>query len=140
MADTLPAPDLLAPLRVRLAALASTKDRAEGVRLADAIEAAGIEISDDEGRYLQADDVIDALGTPDDLGDFGRGYEEASRDFWHGEPGCDTDPDISEEEVDGAQMYRAVYAGLEFALESAQWRDMPSVPADDLAAMRRAAE
>ena len=133
------APDTLAPLRIALAALAHIKDRAQGVKIADAIEAAGIEISDDEGNYYDADSVIEALGEPDGLFGFAEGYQRAADDFWYGENGFnDEDERLDEDEYEGAQTYRDVYRGLEFALESAQWRDMPSVPADELAKRRAA--
>lgn len=132
-------PDLGA-LRVLLASLSPRSSQSDGIRAAEAMISAGIEIHDDEGNYFEADDLIDKLDQPSPgLNEaFHVGYANAAEDFHYGTCGENREGEpISEDEAEGAAMFRAVYRGINRAIECYQWRDVGGPPSDY---MRRAAE
>jgi hypothetical protein len=134
-----------ANIRAELARISHKTTRTEAERVADMLEAAGIEISGDWGDWYNADDVIEKIDGPDICTEglfFEWGYSEAARNFTHGEDGvCQyTGEYLKTAEMEGADHYRAVYRGLTRMLEVVQWRDMPSVPSDDIQAMKGGAQ
>lgn len=118
--------DTLGPLRVQLSMLGRKGSRLEGERLAEALIAAGVEISDDDGNYHEADDVLPSLGGPE-FGSAEFGYVEG---YWQA-----MENHIAPEEVplhmrEGAEYLWSIYYGLVRAIECHQWREFPCIPSD----------
>jgi hypothetical protein len=126
-------PDLGA-LRVLLASLSPRSSVSDGVRAAEAMVSAGIEISDDEGNYYEADDLIDKLGGPE----FSTGDYWFCEGYWQAKENHASAEDFRQEGAqEGAAFFWNVYRGINRAVECHQWRDLGGPPSDY---MRRAAE
>ena len=119
-------PDNLGPLRVQLAALGRRGSRSEGERIAEALIAAGIEISDDDGSYLEADDVLPSLGGPK-FGTAEFGFVEG---YWQAMEQHAAPDEVPKHMRDGAQYLWSIYYGLARAIECHQWREFAGVPSD----------
>lgn len=126
--DTL-APVLATPslgaLRTMLASLGPRSSRADGIRAAEALIAAGIEISDDEGGYLDTCDIIAKVDGPD----FETGWHPFVEGYWQAAENHLYPEDFTHEgEYEGAKFYWQVYDGISRAVECHQYRDMPAIP------------
>jgi hypothetical protein len=124
-------------IRIELSTAHVKASRVAACKLIGQLVALGIDV-DDDGRVRSAERVLNDIDAGEHWGlSFLFGWGDAA-DGSFGQPNSTRlmDPDIDAEEYrDGATYYGDVLAGLEYALESHQWRDMPSVPADDINAM-----